>query len=127
MLGMFRRAFTILVMVSIAAFSYQPSLAMVMPADRAAAVDTAPIAEPMAMTDCAGETQERDCCHHPDQQKQDCAWDSGCAMRCHGSAAIAVAIDAPLFMFNPAEPLMMSEQRSLVPERPGSLFRPPIL
>ena len=124
---MFRRALTILVILSVAAFGYQPSRAMMMPADQAAAVWTASSAEPMAMPDCPGAMAEHDCCNQTDKQKQNCAWDAACAARCHINAGIEPVIYAPLAVFSPAEPLTVGEPHSLAPERPGPLFRPPIL
>lgn len=121
---MFRRALTILVILSIAAFGYQPSRAMMMPADQAA---TASMAGPMAMPDCPGAMAEHDCCDQTDQQKQNCAWDAACAARCHVNIGIEPVIYAPLVALNEAATVTMGEPQSLVPERPGPLFRPPIL
>jgi hypothetical protein len=100
---------------------------MMMPADQDVAVDATASAEPMAMPDCPGDMQKHDCCDPGDMQKQNCAWDSACAARCHVNIGIEPVIYPPLVAFSPAGPVMMGAAQSLVPERPGPLFRPPIL
>jgi hypothetical protein len=124
---MFRRALTVLVILSIAAFGYQPSRAMMIPADQAAAVDMASVAEPMSLPDCPNAMAEHGCCDPTDQQKQNCAWDAACAARCHFNVGIEPVTYAPLVALNEAATVTMGEPPSLVPERPGPLFRPPIL
>jgi hypothetical protein len=124
---MFRRSLTILVIFSIAAFGYQPSRAMMMPADQTVAVESTVAAEPMAMPDCPGAMAEHDCCSQTDKQKQNCAWDAACAARCHFNVGIEPVTYAPHVALNEAATVTMGEPQSVVPERPGPLFRPPIL
>lgn len=115
-------------MLSIAGFGYRPSLAAMMPADRTVALtEAAASVEFAAMPDCPEEMQKHDCCDQDDKQKQNCAWDSACAARCHINVGIEPVIYAPLVALNVAEPLVYRELQSPVPERPGPLFRPPIL
>jgi hypothetical protein len=119
---------TVLVILSVAAFGYRPALAAMMPADHAVAhVEAAAPVEPMAMPDCPGELQKHDCCDQADKQKPNCAWDAACAARCHINAGIEPVIYMPPLAFHFAEPLITREPRSFVPERPGPLFRPPIV
>lgn len=79
------------------------------------------------MPDCDGVMQKHDCCDQADKQKQNCAWDSACAARCHINAGIEPVMFAPLVALKIAGPLAIGEPQSPVPERPGPLFRPPIL
>lgn len=123
---MLRRAVTILVILSVAAFSYQPSRAMML-ADQTVTVESTVAAEPMAMPDCPGAMAEHDCCNQTDQQKQTCAWDAACAARCHVNIGIEPVIYAPLVALNEVTTVTMGELQSFLPERPGPLFRPPIL
>lgn len=123
MVCMFRRALTILVMVSIAVFSYQPSLATMMPAQ----VEATASVEPISMPDCPGAIEKHDCCDRTDKQKQNCAWDAACATRCHVNAVIEPVIYPPLSVLNPTSLVTIGGPGSLMPERPGPLFRPPIL
>jgi hypothetical protein len=100
---------------------------MMMPADPTVAVELTAAAEPMAMPDCPGAMAEHDCCNQTGKQKQNCAWDAACAARCHFNVGIESVTYAPLVALTEAATVTMGERQSLVPERPGPLFRPPIL
>ena len=124
---MFRRALTILVVLSMAAFGYQPSLALMVPAGQTVAGEVMSTAKLAAMPDCVSATAEHDCCDQTGKQKQNCAWDGACAARCLVAIVIAPAMYAPFVVFNPAAPVTMGTPQLQRPERPGPLFRPPIV
>ena len=71
---MFRRALTILVVLSMAAFGYQPSLALMVPAGQTVAGEVMSTAKLASMPDCVSATAEHDCCDQTGKQKQNCAW-----------------------------------------------------
>jgi hypothetical protein len=121
---MFRRALTILVILSLAAFGYRPAAAGMMPAAEPAAVA---MAEPMAMPDCPGAMAASDCCDETDGQKQNCAWDAACAARCHVNACAEPVTYLPSVVLKAAEAFAIGELRAPVPERRGTLYRPPII
>lgn len=124
---MFRRALTTLVILSIAALSYQPSFAIMMPAHQAMQMEPAASPEPADMADCPEmQKQKRDCCDQANKQKQTCDWGDACAARCHLNTGIAAVIYARQTTFSLFGVLAAGEPQSFAPERPGPLVRPPI-
>jgi hypothetical protein len=124
---MLRRALTILLVLSLAAFGTQPAAAAGMAAVPAVADEMSAASESSAMPDCARMVEPDDCCDRTGGQKQDCAWDAACAARCHVNLGIAPAIHMPLVGYAPTRLVVVGEPQSPVLARPGPLFRPPIL
>lgn len=123
---MARHALIILMVVSIAAFGYRPSLAAMIPADNAAHLTEPASAEPISIPDVPEEMQKHDCCDRTDQQPT-CSWDSACAARCHVNAGIATVSHMPLLARAFVQSVGSREAQSVVPKPPAPLLRPPIL
>lgn len=126
---MLRRALTILLVLSLASFGYQPQAGAGVPADQAAASASTerPAVEPSAMPDCPDAKAAGNCCDQTDGQKQTCNWDSACAARCHVMIGIEPMTCAPRVAVSPVGLVTVREPQSPVLERPWPLFRPPIL
>lgn len=120
---MFRRPFTVLLIFAIVAFGYRPSTAGMMPAAEPAVSE---MAEHAVMPDCLGAMADGDCCDRSDGQKN-CALDAACVARCHVNVCAELVIYMPSVALKAAEALVVGKPQTPMPERPGTLFRPPII
>ncbi|RKE72708.1 hypothetical protein DFP91_0577 [Pseudorhodoplanes sinuspersici] len=128
---MVRRILTLFIALSIALAGYAPAFAM--PADMnavAAAQPAPPTADETADSDCmkAMKAAADDCCGKPDQpDKSKCLFDDACAARCHVNAAVEFT-PYPAFVHRAASlPLRLAPPPPPHAERPGPIYRPPIV
>ena len=129
---MLRRALTLLVILSIAGFSYQPAYAAMFAMtgiDKAVAVEATVVEATVEamnhdmarMPDCLGMQKSSE------EQKKPCKFDGSCAARCHINSALEAFELRPLHFHYGVQRVFALSTAALAPTRPGPHFRPPIV